>query len=661
MIVDLDAADGEVIWRPDGEIVQRSQVERFADYVRSRGVELPDGYTALWQWSVDDPDRFWSLFASFAGVDLGGAPGPTHDGAPMPRTRWFPGRTVNFARELIGDGDGLAIVAVSEDGSREEIDYDTLRGRVGALAAHLRALGVGPGDRVVAVLPNIPEAVIAFLAVASLGAVWSICAPEFGPGAILSRFQQLDPVVVVAAPGYRLGGADRDRGAQLVEVLDGLCGVREVIWVTAHADSVSVPETATSSITWDDVVAAPVAPIFTEVEFSHPLWVLFSSGTTGVPKGIVHGHGGALLEELQMLLFGGDVRPGDRFLSVASTSWVVWNGLVSAMGVGAVPILVDGNPTYPSLDRVWQCAAQTKATVLGVGAGFIHASAKAGLTPQRDHDLSALREIQVTGSPLSSDGFRWVYRNVGDIWLVSMSGGTDIVGCFVGGAVTEPVRVGYIQAPALGVRVESWNDDGAPAVGKGELVVTAPMPSMPLRFWGDPDGSRYQSSYFETFPGVWRHGDFIEISEKGIRVLGRSDSTLNRNGIRLGSADIYSIVEALPEIAEAMIIGAEIGDEDYYMPLFIELSGKADADTARAAVVGAIRANLSVRYLPDDIIVMRGIPHTKTGKKLEVPVKRLIQGEPPSEVADLGAMDDPGLFEEYARFAATRANGPAAG
>nr|WP_274637184.1 acetoacetate--CoA ligase [Microbacterium bovistercoris] len=650
MIVDESAADGEIIWRPDPR-AGRTQTERFADFVRTRGVALAEGYSALWQWSVDDPDAFWSALMDFAGVRLGGEPGPARDGAPMPATRWFPGRTLNFARHLLDGREGAALIAVAEDGATEEMSFADLRGQVGALAAHLRSLGVVPGDRVAAVLPNVPAAVVALLATASIGAVWSVCAPEFGPGALVSRFRQLEPTVLIAAPGYHLAGADRDRRSELADVLGQLPSVRHVVWVTAHTDSVPAPEVAVPASAWDDVVRRPVDPEYLDVEFSHPLWVLFSSGTTGIPKGMVHGHGGALLEELNLLLFGGDVRAGDRYFSVASTSWVVWNTLASAMGVGAVAVLVDGNPTFPTLDRVWEVAAGTRAAVIGVGAGFIHACAKSGLVPARAHDLSALRAIQVTGSPLSADGFRWVYQNVGDVWLVSMSGGTDIIGCFVGGAPTEPVRVGYIQAPALGVRVEAWDDSGNPTQGKGELVVTEAMPSMPLRFWGDDDGSRYRGSYFDTYPGVWRHGDFIEISDRGIQILGRSDSTLNRNGIRLGSADIYAVVEALPEIAEAMVVGAEIGDEDYYLPLFVRLGEGVDEDAARTAVVAAIRKNLSARYLPDDIIVMRGIPHTRTGKKLEVPVKRLLQGAALTEVVDLGAVDDAGLLQDYAALA----------
>lgn len=653
MIIDAAAAHGEPIWRADAAAVADAAVVRFAEFVCGRGIRLDDGYDDLWNWSVDEPDRFWELFVEFAGIELGGVPGPAHTDDPMPGTRWFPGRTVNLARHLLEGREGTALVAVDEDGTTTEISWAALRADVAALAGYLRDAGVERGDRVVGILPNIPEAVVGLLATASLGAVWSVCAPEFGPGAIISRFAQLDPKVVIAAPGYRLGGSDRDRRRELGEILDALPTVERVVWATAHT-AIPPIATATPGIDFAGAVASRGELQFADVEFSHPLWVLFSSGTTGIPKGIVHGHGGALLETMKLLLIHSDLRPGDRYFNVASTSWVLWNSLVSALGVGATAVLVDGNPTYPSIDRVWEVAAATGTAVLGVSAGYVHACAKSDLVPKRDHDLSKLRSVQVTGSPLSDDGYRWVYASVGDIWLSSMSGGTDIASIFVGGVPTVPVRVGFIQVPALGARVESWDVAGDPTTAKGELVVTRAMPSMPLRFWNDDDGSRYRSSYFETYPGVWRHGDFIEFTPCGILIHGRSDSTLNRNGLRLGSADIYTAVEALPEVAEALVVGAEIGADGYYMPLFVKLADDADPEAAKAAIVASIRSELSVRYLPDEIVVMRGIPHTRTGKKLEVPVKRLVQGATLDDVVDLGAVDDAELLVEYAEFAATR-------
>ncbi|WP_230010270.1 acetoacetate--CoA ligase, partial [Microbacterium sp. Bi128] len=561
MITDAHAADGEMIWQPEPEDSAETGVGRFAAFLDGQDIDVGAGYDELWQWSVDEPEQFWELFARFAGVEFGGTPGPVCTNDAMPHTRWFPGRTLNYARHLLQGHEGTALIGIAEDGTREEVTWDALRREVASLAAHLRTRGVRHGDRVVAILPNVAEAVVGLLAAASIGAVWSVCAPEFGPGAIVSRFAQLGPKVVIAAPGYMLGGKDRDRRAELGEIFAQLPTLEYVIWVGRHTSVPSVP-TRAPAVDWAQAVAESAELVFDDVEFSHPLWVLFSSGTTGIPKGIVHGHGGALLEEMKMLLIHSDLGPGDRYLNVASTSWVLWNALVSALGVGATAVLVDGNPTFPSIDRVWQIAAAEQVAVLGVGAGFVHACAKAALLPMRDHDLGALKSLQVTGSPLSADGYRWVYGNVGDIWLSSMSGGTDIASIFVGGSPTLPVHVGYIQAPALGVRVESWDEAGNPTRGKGELVVTKAMPSMPLSFWGD-DGSRYHESYFAMYPGVWRHGDYIEFTHRGILIHGRSDSTLNRNGLRLGSADIYTVVESLPEVAEALVVGAELGT-DYY-------------------------------------------------------------------------------------------------
>lgn len=651
MIVDPQAADGEVIWEPDSAAIPDTGIGRFVEFLRLEGLEIDYEYDGIWKWSVDHPEQFWELFARFAGVKFGGSTGLVRTPDAMPHTRWFPGRTVNFARHLLEGHDGTALIAIAEDGSREEVSWDALRREVASLAKHLRDRGVGPGDRIVAVLPNVTEAVAGLLAAASIGAVWSVCAPEFGAGAIVSRFAQLEPKVVIAAPSYWLGGKERDRREEFRGIFAQLPTTEHVIWVTRHGATPPV-ETPVPAVNWEQAVAAPANPAYHEVEFSHPLWVLFSSGTTGVPKGIVHGHGGALLEEMKMLLIHSDLRPGDRYYNVASTSWVLWNSLISALGVGATAVLVDGSPTFPTVDRVWQVTAAENVAVLGVSAGFVHACVKAGLASMKDRELSALRSLQVTGSPLSADGYRWVYGNVGDVWLSSMSGGTDIASIFVGGSPTLPVRVGYIQAPALGVRVESWDEAGNVATGKGELVVTKPMPSMPLHFWGD-DGTRYRDSYFTTYPGVWRHGDYIEFNWRGILIHGRSDSTLNRNGLRLGTADIYTAVEMLPEVAEALVIGAELGTE-YYMPLFVKLSEGVDPAAAEAAILKSIRDSLSARYLPDEIVFMRAIPHTRTGKKLEIPVKRLLQGAALEDVADLGAVDDPGLLEEFAQFALQR-------
>lgn len=653
MIINKNAETGQLIWSPDQSTIDQSRINVFAEFLQQNNVEVSN-YRELWDWSVTEPERFWELFAQYSGVQFSTLPQQIRSDETMPDTRWFVGSTLNYARHLLEGHEGTALIAIAEDGTREEFSWDRLRSEVAALAAYFRSNGVVPGDRVVAILPNVPEAVIGLLATASVGAIWSICAPEFGAGALTTRFAQLEPKVVLAAPGYTLAGQSRDRREEITTVLCELPTVEHVVWVDRHSDTptpkdVHLPQ----SVSWEAATANEAALEFTDVGFDHPLWVLFSSGTTGKPKGIVHGHGGVLLEQCKMMDLHSDMHRGDRYLSVASTSWVVWNGLVSALAVGATAILLDGNPTYPSLRRVWEIADTEQATSLGLGAGFLHNSAKAGIVPEAEYALSALRSILVTGSPLSPDAYRWVYQNVGDVWLCSMSGGTDIASIFVGGAPTLDVHVGRIQAPTLGVNVQAWDNEGNPTKGIGELVVVDAMPSMPLHLWGD-DGTRLHDSYFATYPGIWRHGDFIEFTDTGIIIHGRSDSTLNRNGLRLGPVDIYSVVEALPEVAEAMVVGVESGT-DYYMPLFVELTAGADPEQTKSRIISAIRRHLSPRYLPDEIVFMPGIPHTRTGKKIEVPVKRLLQGENLGTVVDIGSVDLPELLPHYVEFAQNRA------
>ncbi|KFF99089.1 hypothetical protein IQ62_21625 [Streptomyces scabiei] len=639
----------DILWRPDSHRAAACALARFRESLDDyRG---GDDYLALWRWSTADPARFWQAVVDFEGVRLGGT--PTGPAAPsrMPGGAWFPGRTVNYAEHLLRERPGDALVVIDDDGTSHTVSRAELRRRVGALSATLRSLGVGRGDRVAAVLPNRAEAVVGLLACASVGAVWSVCSPEFGAEAVLARFAQLQPRAVILCDGYQYGGRTFDRREEMAAVLTGLPSVEQVLWVD-HLNPGSRPATGLPVHPWGEATADAREPEFEDLPFEHPLWVLFSSGTTGVPKGIVHGHGGVLLEHLKTLRLQSDLREGDRFLSVASTSWVVWNMLVSGLAVGATSVLLDGNPVRPDLGRVWREVARHEVDVVGLSAGYVHACLKAGVVPEPGR----LRTVQVTGSPLSTDGFRWIYDRFGDVWLASMSGGTDVGSIFVGGAPTLPVRSGRLQAPALGVAVEAWDPDGKPVIDRrGELVVTQPMPSMPVGFWNDPDATRYRDSYFAVYPGVWRHGDFIEFAEDGSSVIhGRSDSTLNRQGVRMGPADIYRVVEEIPEVAEALVVGAELGD-DYYMPLFVALRPDADPAAVETLIRSAILENLSPRHLPDEIVPVRAVPHTRTGKKLEVPVKRLLQGDALADVVDLGSVDDAPLVREYASFARHRA------
>ncbi|WP_327099051.1 acetoacetate--CoA ligase [Nocardia vinacea] len=640
---------GDVVWSPSSERVAAAEVTRFRAGLHP---ELRDAeYLDLWRWSVEHPDRFWSAIADFEDVRLGGAPAGPVAPDEMIGGAWFPGRTVNYAEHMLRKAPETALIVVDDDNRSHAISSSELRNQVAALAAALRSMGVVPGDRVAAVLPNRSEAVVGLLACATVGAIWSVCSPEFGTDAIVSRFAQLAPRVLIASDGYRHGGREHARIVEMAEVTNRLPGLERVIWVD-HLRPGTRPDFEVPVHSWDLVTTGHTELEFTDLPFEHPLWVLFSSGTTGIPKGIVHGHGGVLLEHLKMLRIHSDVRAGDRYMNVASTAWVVWNMLVSGLGAGATVVLLDGSPVKPELGRVWQVAAEHRVDVMGLSAGYIHACLKADVVPSQ----TRLRTLQVTGSPLSEAGFDWVGEHFDDMWLSSMSGGTDIASIFVGGVPELPVRRPRLQAPALGVAVAAWDADGRPVIGEqGELVVTKPMPSMPLRFWNDPDDHRYRASYFDMFPGIWRHGDFIEFDVDGSSVIhGRSDSTLNRGGIRIGSAEIYRVVEEFPEVRESLVVGAELGADGYDMVLFVAAIDGTNNEALRSRIGEALRWLLSPRHVPDDIVFMRAIPHTRTGKKLEVPVKRMLQGAALTDVVDLGAVDDSGLLREYEDFAHQR-------
>ncbi|MGN0041372.1 acetoacetate--CoA ligase, partial [Rhodococcus sp. (in: high G+C Gram-positive bacteria)] len=514
--------------------------------------------------------------------------------------------------------------------------------------------GVGPGDRVVGYLPNIPEAVVALLATASIGAVWAACGQDYAAPAALDRLGRLEPKVLVTATGYAYAGTWHDRTNEMTWLRDRLPGLGLTVVVpSAPAREISPPTaTSPSVLNWEEAALRQDATLDTvAVPFDHPLWVVFSSGTTGPPKGIVHGHGGVLLEHLKALSLHLDLGPHDRYFWYTSPSWMMWNFLVSGLLVGATIVCYDGAPSHPEIDRLWRTAADEHVTVLGTSPAYIAACAEAGVVPRVDHDLSALRAVGVTGSTLSASGSLWLSENVGsDVQVMSISGGTDVVSAFVGAAPTVPVWPGEISAPCLGVAVDAYDEHGRPVRGRvGELVVTAPMPSMPVRFWDDPDGSRYRESYFSVYPGVWRHGDWITVTDRGTFLMhGRSDSTLNRQGVRMGSADIYQVVESLPEVTESLVLGIEQPDGSYRMPLFVVLADGTELDDRVAERIrSAIRAQLSPRHVPDEIVAAPGVPHTRTGKKLEVPLKRILQGADPSTAVDRAAIDAPELIDWY--------------
>ncbi|WP_280257916.1 acetoacetate--CoA ligase [Nocardia abscessus] len=636
-------------WVPTEQDVTEARITDFARFVAERtGVRSGD-YHALWQWSVEDLAGFWHALWDY--FELGDIAGEVLASAEMPGAQWFPGTRLNYVDQVIRQlrTDRPAIKAVSEDAPIREVSWAELIDHTASFAQTLRSLGVRPGDRVAGYLPNIPEAVVAFLATASIGAVWSACGQDYSPKAALDRLGQLEPTVLVTADGYRFGGKAHDKRDDIAALRAGLASLKGTIAVSRLG--LDVPD-ATS---WDDAITSTesLPPVITteSVNFDHPLWIVFSSGTTGLPKGIVHGHGGVLLEHLKAVALQSDIGPEDTFFWYTSPSWMMWNFQIAGLLAGATIVTYDGSPTAPAPDALWRIAAEVGATVLGASPGYVLACIKAGSVPRTDHDLSALRTVGITGSSLPTSSALWLGENVGEhVQVSSISGGTDVVSAFIGGVRTVPVWPGELSAPYLGVALDAYDPAGQPVRGEvGELVVTAPMPSMPVAFWRDEDGKRYHDAYFDIFPGVWRHGDWITITDHhSVVVHGRSDSTLNRHGIRMGSADIYQSVERLPEIAEALVIGAEQPDGEYWMPLFVVLAPGAElTDELKARINSTIRTEVSPRHVPDEIILAPGIPHTRTGKKLEVPIKKLFQGADPSRVVERSAVDNPDLLDWY--------------
>ncbi|WP_448626457.1 acetoacetate--CoA ligase [Geodermatophilus sp. URMC 64] len=652
----------EVLWAPTPDSARATRVAAFARWVgERRGLDFgdPPDYDALWRWSVEHLDQFWADVAEWTGVLPGVPDDRVLTRREMPGAEWFPGTTLNYAERALQWGDEHpALVVVAEDTEPVEVSWSQLRGQVGAFAATLRRLGVRAGDRVAGYLPNVPEAVVAFLGAASIGAVWSSCAPDFGTRAVLDRFAQIEPVVLVAVDGYRFNGKDYGRRDVVAQLREALPTVRTTIAVPRlYPDE--VPDGA---LPWAEAVAEPQEPVFEPVPFDHPLWIVYSSGTTGLPKGILHGHGGVVLEQVKSGVLHMDLSPGDRLFWYSSTAWIMWNISTSALLSGVTVVVYDGAPAYPSTDAQFALAERTGMTYLGTSAGYLSACEKAGIRPGDTYDLSALRAIGSTGSPLPSAAFRWVYDAVKrDVLLGSLSGGTDVASGFIGTCPLLPVTVGELQRPNLGVAAASWDEEGRPVVGElGELVITEPMPSMPLSFWNDPDGSRYREAYFEPWPGVWRHGDWLEITDRGTCLItGRSDSTLNRGGVRMGTADIYAAVESIPAVVDCVVLGVELPDGGYWMPLFVQLApGEELTDELVGEIKQAIRTTASPRHVPDEVIAVPGVPHTRTGKRLEVPLKRLFQGVDPAKAVNPGAVDDASLVDTFVQMAKERGSSP---
>ncbi|HET7590108.1 MAG TPA: acetoacetate--CoA ligase [Solirubrobacterales bacterium] len=654
----MNVASGELLWEPSAELVERSRLREFTRWLeRERGLAF-GGYHELWQWSVDDLDGFWSAIWEFFEVQADGEHAPVLGSREMPGAEWFPNAALNYAEHVFRGkaDDEVAIVHASELRDLGELRWGELRRQVAAAAAGLRELGVGRGDRVVAYLPNIPEAIVAFLATASIGAVWSSCSPDFGPRSVIDRFAQIEPKVLFAVDGYRYGGKDFDRRevvAQLQEAMPSLERTIVLPYLSAEPDLSPLRE----ALAWEDLLArGQGAPLrFERVPFDHPLWVLYSSGTTGLPKAIVQGQGGILLEHLKKLHLHVDAHPGDRLFWFTTTGWMMWNFIVSGLLTEAAIVLYDGNPGHPDMSVLWDLAERAGVTMFGTSAAYIGACMKAGVEPGSGRDLSALKAIGSTGSPLSPEGFDWIYEHVGsDTWLFSTSGGTDLCTAFVGGVATLPVYRGELQARALGAAVEAWDEDGRPVVEEvGELVVTEPMPSMPLYLWGDEDGSRYRESYFEMFPGVWRHGDWLELTRRGTAVIyGRSDSTINRGGIRMGTSEIYRAVLGIEEVVDALVVDLPRPGTDGWMPLFVVLREGAELDEELPREIARrVREQCSPRHVPDEVFQIEEVPRTLSGKVLEVPVKRILTGTPVEKAASRDSLANPTALDYFAAMA----------
>lgn len=650
---------GQLLWSPSAQQMQASRLHHYQQWLASYK-DVPLGsYEDLWQWSVDDLEGFWQSIRDHFGVIGEGECTPVLGTHQMPGAQWFPHMRLNYAENVFrnASAEWPAIISHQENAPLREVSWAELERDCAALAARMRDWGVQAGDRVAGYLPNWPQTVTAFLACASIGAIWSSCAPDMGPSVVLDRLRQIEPRLLLAADSYSYNDKLHDRAPQVEELLAQLPSVQRVVHVPGPL-AAGRPLAWRDRVDWADALRESAPPRYERLPFDHPLWIVYSSGTTGLPKAMVHGHGGIVLTHLKTMALQHDLRPGDRLLFLGSTGWIVWNLQVGALLTGASIILYDGNPAWPDGEALWRFIDEQGVTLFGCGAAYLINCMKDGLRPRDCARLDRLRAVNATGSPLPVDAYKWVYDAVkSDLWLASISGGTDIASGFVACAPTLPVYAGEIQCPELGVAAYAYDDAGQPVVGEvGELVITQPMPSMPLYFWSDPGQQRYRESYFDTFPGAWRHGDWIRFSERRTAVIyGRSDSTINRFGIRMGTAEIYRVVEALPEVRDSLVVDLEYLGRPSFMPLFVVLQPGAMLDEAlKARIRAAIRTQASARHVPDDVLEVVDIPRTLSGKKMEVPVRKLLLGAPSEKVASPDSMQNPDSFAFFVRYARRR-------
>ncbi|MGH3343022.1 MAG: acetoacetate--CoA ligase [Carbonactinosporaceae bacterium] len=666
-----EVREGDLLWTPSPEQVAGTNITVFLRWLAERrGRQFAD-YHALWRWSVEDLEGFWQALWDYFGIRSSAPHTRVLGSRAMPGAEWFPGARLNYAqhvldRERPGE-DALLFRGETTPptapltGPLTGLAWEDLAGQVRILATRLRALGVGPGDRVAAYLPNIPQTVIAMLATTSIGAVWASCSPDFGWRGVLDRFQQLAPKVLFCVDGYRYGGREFDRRDELRHIIDALETLETVVHLPYLQPHGPEPPLA-AAVPWDTLLDHPPVPAedftFEQVPFGHPLWILFSSGTTGLPKAIVHGHGGILLEQLKLQHFHMDLRAGERAFFFTTTGWMMWNFLVSMLLAGVCPVLYDGSPVYPEHDVLWRLAQDGGVAFFGASPSYVDMMTKAGVVPAQRYDLSGLRAVLPAGSPVSPECTAWFYRNVKpDLWVATGSGGTDVCTGFVGGVPTLPVYAGEIQARSLGVAAQAFDEHGGSVVDEvGELVITAPMPSMPVRLWGDDGDRRYRETYFDDFPGRWRQGDFFRINQRGgCFVLGRSDATLNRHGVRIGTAEIYRALAALDEVDDALIVNLDLPGGAFFMPLFVKLAEGLRLDAALDRRIRQhLRSEYTPRHVPDRVVQVPDIPMTLTGKKMEVPVRSILLGAAPRQAANRNAMANPQALDPFVDYARTQ-------
>lgn len=649
--------EGSVMWEPSYEFRNKSNLFHYISWLKTnKGLSFKN-YNQLWKWSVEDFPEFWNTIWEYFYIISSKPYTTVIENTEMPHVKWFPGVELNYVEHIFRNRDmnKIALIHASEIRPQSHMTWRELYDQVAAMSLALKSLGIKKGDRVIGYLPNIPETIVSFLACASIGAIWSCCSPDFGSITVIDRFKQIKPKVLIAIDGYRYGGKDFVRTDVIKAIQQAIPTLQKTL-IVPYLSQNSDTSQLTNVERWDKYLLENRRQELTidQVSFSHPLWILYSSGTTGLPKAIVQGHGGILLEHLKMLTFHMDLKPDDRFFWFTTTGWMMWNVVVSGLLTGAKIILFDGNPGYPNLNTLWKFAEETQMTFFGTSASYIKACMDAGIHPRRDYDLSNLKSIGSTGSHLQPEGFHWAYNYVKkDLWVVSTSGGTDLCAAFVGGCPLLPVRAGEIQCKTLGAAVETLDETRKAVTDSvGELVIKKPMPSMPLYLWNDYDGSRYQESYFNMYPGVWRHGDWMKVTRNGGCIIyGRSDSTINRGGIRIGTSEIYRVVESIPDIANSLVIDVQQKGSESKILLFVILNnGKTFNQNLKNNIKQHIRSNCSPRHIPDEIYNVPDIPRTLNGKKLEIPVKRILQGEPIEKVVNKGALSNPDSLQFFVNF-----------